>query len=333
MSKKLIITLSVVFSVIAVLLILFWTLFALSSVSVDFKSTTENLNVSSEEIVEAGAFRYGSCVLFEGKQKSIKKIYAHASENENFAYLRVLNIETVFPNKFVVHVVEREELFAVENGENYLICDRDFRVLKIVDTFVSNQTNAILLQGIEIKSANIAVGDFLEIKQSAMLKFYSIMLKNNRDFGQLIGKYQKMELSSYLDELTRKEYTALTMTSFQGRKFVINNIDFAFLNKVQKLFATESAFYNQTTDGDGNFLNSAGQFIYVVKTAKGEYVSYESVKDMKDDEGNLIYDETNKLPLSFEIFKNCYIKVDNLTLNDYIKRTENDIYYSLVENI
>lgn len=159
------------------------------------------------------------------------------------------------------------------------------------------------------------------------------MLKNNRDFGQLIGKYEKMELSSYADELTKKEYIALTMTSFQGCKFVINNIDFAFLNKVQKLFATESAFYNQKTDSDGNFLNSDGQFIYVVKTAKGEYVSYENVKDMKDDDGNLIYDEADKKPLSFEIFKNCYIKVDNLTLNNYIKRTEKDIYYSLVENI
>lgn len=333
MSKKLIITLSVVFSVIAVLLILFWTLFALSSVTVNFKSTTENLSISNEEIVEAGEFRYGSCVLFEGKQKSIKKIYAHASENENFAYLRVLNIETVFPNKFVLHVVEREELFAVEYGDQFLICDRDFRVLKMQDTFSSTQTNAILLAGVNVESSNVAVGDFLKIKQSAMLKFYSIMLKNNRDFGQLIGKYEKMGLSSYADELTKKEYTALTMTSFQGRKFVINNIDFAFLNKVQKLFATESAFYNQKTDSDGNFLNSDGQFIYVVKTAKGEYVSYENVKDMKDDDGNLIYDEADKKPLSFEIFKNCYIKVDNLTLNNYIKRTEKDIYYSLVENI
>ena len=80
-------------------------------------------------------------------------------------------------------------------------------------------------------------------------------------------------------------------------------------------------------------MNSEGQFIYVVKTAKGEYVSYENVKDMKNDDGNLIYDEADKKPLSFEIFKNCYIKVDNLTLNNYIKRTEKDIYYSLVENI
>ena len=70
MSKKLIISLSIAFSVLAVVLILFWTLFVLSSVSVKFHSTTINLNITEEEIVEAGDFRFGACVFFEGKNKN-----------------------------------------------------------------------------------------------------------------------------------------------------------------------------------------------------------------------------------------------------------------------
>ena len=308
------------FSVIAVLLILFWTLFGLSSVSVEFRSTTKNLTISSEEIVEAGGFRYGACVLFEGKKASINRIYKKSTENENFAYIRVLNIETVFPNKFVIHLAEREELFAAEHDGQVLICDRDFRVLRIVEDYESTQENAILLKGLEVLDTEVAVGDFLNIGQEAMKKFYSVMLKNNRNLSQQLGKFKEIALGTYEAEITKKEYVSMTMTSFQGRKFLINNIDFAFENKIQKMFAVESSLYNQKSDADGNLLNGNDEIMYVVKSESGEYVSFDSEK----------HDETEKVALSYELLSNCYIKVDNLTLTDYIKRTEKDIYYSLV---
>ena len=65
LSKKLIISLSVCLGVIAVILILFWTLFALSTVEVEYHTTTKNLSLSNEEIVEAGKFSYGACVFFD----------------------------------------------------------------------------------------------------------------------------------------------------------------------------------------------------------------------------------------------------------------------------
>ena len=321
--KKLIITLSVVFSVIAVFLILCWTLFALSSVSVSFESTTQNLNVTEKEIVDAGKFRYGASVLFEGKKKSVENINNYASQNENFAYIRVVNIETVFPNKFVVHIAEREELFALEQNGKYLICDRDFRVLREADSFTSLQDNAILLKGVVIEDENIAVGDFLNIEQESMKKFYSVMLQNNRDLSQQLGKFKEIELGEYADEITKQEYISMTITTFQNRKFVVNNIDFAFANKIQKLFATESALYSQNVDSDGNILNANGDIIYVVKTDAGEYVSYNSEEHTED----------QKTPLTYQILQNCYIKVDNLTLSNFVDRDENDIYYSLVENV
>ena len=70
LSKKAIIITSVCVGVVAVVLILFWTLFALSSVTVEFHTTTKNLTLSEEEIVEAGDFSYGTCVLFDGKSMS-----------------------------------------------------------------------------------------------------------------------------------------------------------------------------------------------------------------------------------------------------------------------
>ena len=321
MSKKLIITLSIIFAVVAVVLILMWTLFGLSSVSVRLQSTTENLIVSEDEIVEAGEFRYGATVFFEGKQKSIDKIYDYASVNENFAYIKVVNIETVFPNRFVIHVAEREELFAVEYQDEFLICDHEFRVLKILDNFQSVQGQEILLEGLVVRNESVRVGDFLEIGQESMKNFYSVMLENNRTLAQQLGKFEKMALSTYQDELTQREYTALTLTTYQGRTFVINNIDFALSNKVQLMFAVESSIYNQNVDDDGNILSSDGEPIYVVRTDSGEYMNFDSTQ----------HTEEQKIALTYDLLQNCCIKVDNLTLTDFVDRTENDIYYSFME--
>ena len=65
LSKKAIISLSIVLGIVAVVLILFWTLFALSTVTVDYKTTTLNLNLTDEEI-----------------DKAVKDAEAHASEDK-----------------------------------------------------------------------------------------------------------------------------------------------------------------------------------------------------------------------------------------------------------
>ncbi len=329
MSKKLIITLCVIFGFVAVLLILFWTLFGLSSVSVKFSSTRENLTITEQEIVEAGQFRYGACVLFEGKKSSIQKIENMAKENPNFAYLRVVNIETVFPNKFVIHVQEREELFAVENEDRFLICDRDLRVLNILDNFQSEQDNAILLKNLEIKNQTIEIGDFLQTSQSSIKKLYSAFLESGRDLSAIRGKFREITLGTCTDEF-QKTYDSVELKTFQNRKFVINNIDFALSGKVKKMFSAETSLFTQQTDEDGNITNANGEILYVVKTQSGEYVNFNSVKDLTDGEGEKIYHETDKVALTYSLLANCYIKVDNLTLSKHINRTEKDIYYAIV---
>ena len=321
MKKKLLITFSVCFGVIAVLLILMWTLFGLSSVSVERHSTTQNLVVTDEEIVAAGQFRMHASVLFEGKKKSIENIEKFASENENFAYIRVLNIETRFPNKFVIHIAEREELFAVEKDGQVLICDRDLRVLRKTNSFTNTNQNAILLSGLTIENTDIAVGDFLSVGQGAIKNFYSSMLKNNRDLSEQLGKFEKITLSAYTDDVTNKEYVSMKLETFAGKTFVINNIDFALADKVQKMFAVESAIYSAHTDGAGNLLNADDEIIYVVKNDDNEYVSFDSSK----------HDEADKVALTYALINTCYIKIDNFTLTEYIDRNVKDIYYCFVE--
>lgn len=312
MSKKLIITLSTVFICIAVVLILFWTLFSLSSVSVQFHSTTKNLTITNEEIVEAGQFRYGACVFFEGKNKSIDSINKKSKENPNFAYLKVLNIETVFPNKFIIHVAERAELFSVETDGQVLICDSELRVLKIGET----ENDTIHVSGLNIINEDVKVGDFLDVEQTFMKRFYGVMLQNNRDLSQQLGKFEKIKLEKYKDSITQKEYHSMMLTTSNNRKFVINNPEFAFVNKIQKMFATESTLFSQDVDNDGHILDKDKKPIYVKLSDSNEYLPC-----LSEDDG--------AVALTYSLLSKCYIKVDNLTLDEHINRTEQDIYYSI----
>lgn len=307
--------------IIAVVLILFWTLFALSSVSVSFHSTLLNLDVSAEEIVEAGEFKYGESVLFQSKKKYISNINDHAYENSKFAYIRVLNIETVFPNKYVVHVSEREELFSVEFNGQTLVLDRDFRVLDIISNEESRIENKpITLKGLEIEDSEVRVGDFLKVKQNYMKKFLSVFLKNNRTYSEIKGKFSEIQIASYCDETTNVQYDSLNFTTFENRKFILKNPEFAFAEKVALLYAVESSVFSQEVDNEGYILDKEGQKIYLTKNESGQYLPYTENSDSKD-----------KVALSFSLLNKCAIVVDNLTLDENITRSEKDIYYCFQE--
>ncbi len=321
MKKGLVITLSIILGVIALMLILFWTLFGLSSVTVEFHSTTKNLAVSEKEIVEAGQFRMNACVLFESKTKSIENINNYSSQNKNFAYLRVVNIETKFPNKYIIHVVEREELFAIKNDvtNKFFVCDRDLRVLKIVDTFSSENNNAILLDGVTISNKSASVGDFLSVKEEKIKDFYSAMLENNRSFSEQISSFKSIKLSNSTDSVTNKTYTDLSIKTFSEDEFVLKNIDFALSEKIQKLFAVQSSLFSLASDSSGNMLDKDGNKIYLAKLDDGSYVTYEEKYG------------TNKVALTYTLLSDCKIIVDNLTLSDYKPRSIEDLYWAIVE--
>lgn len=321
MSKKWVITLSILFGVVAVILISMWTLFGLSAVSVEYSTTTKNLSVSDSEIVEVGKFRKHACVFFEGKKSSVQRIMDYAKEDPNFAYIKVLNIETVFPNKFVIHIAEREELFAVEYNSKFLITDRDLRVLRVAETYSSTTENAILLSGLTVQNENVVIGDFLNVKESGVTNLYSALVKNNRSYVEQVGKFKSVEASNYQDEKTNKTYIQLKFETFAGRKFVIKNIDFALDEKVQKLFAVETQLFSMQTNTEGKIVDADGNVVYVVKLPSKQYVKFDAEK----------YDESEKIALTYELLSTCYIEVDNLTLTDYVSRTEKDIYYSIVE--
>lgn len=321
MKKRTIISLSIFFGIIALILLSFWTLFGLKSISVDCETTTKNLTVNESEIVEASGLKKGSCVLFESKKKARQNIENYVSKNENFAYINIINIETKFPNKIVIHIAEREELFAVSWQGKFLICDRDFVVLRICDTYVSQSDNAILLNNLTVKNESVSVGDALDINQVGMKKLYSACVANNRNLSEILSKFESMTLSNYQDEVTKKDYVSLTMETFSGRKIIVNNIDFELTEKMQKLFAVESSLFSLKTDSSGNCVDENGNVIYVKLLETNEYVAFDSST----------MEETEKIALTYSLLSGCAVKIDNLTLTNVVSRDGSLIYYSLIK--
>lgn len=145
----------VIFVFLVLIIVLGSTIFALESVNLNMLDNSTLFTGQENEIIENANFNYGSNVLFLGKKKYVEKL-----EKQN-PYIKILNIETIFPNKLRINAVSRTEIFAVKQKDSsYAIIDEDGKVLKVERDFISSQSNAILLEGVE-EFATLSKGDFL----------------------------------------------------------------------------------------------------------------------------------------------------------------------------
>ena len=164
-TKRLVILLSI-FAMIILIVVLSSTVFSLSKVEVSFlevptKFSTQN----NQEIIKSGDFEKGKSIFLVNKNKHIKNI------EEQFPNLKVVGIETCFPNRLVVQVVERQEFLAVYNyeQENYYVVDGEMKVLRVVDNVssIQNLARCMLTQDL----ANYQNGDFIALdNETTILK-------------------------------------------------------------------------------------------------------------------------------------------------------------------
>lgn len=142
-NKSLIVILSILASIVLIV-VLSSTIFCLKSVELNFMSNTINLTNQQEYIIESGNFKYNQSIFFINKSNYIKNL-----EEQN-PYIKIINIETYFPNKLSINAIERNELFAIksyenENYKNYLIIDDELKILKNDTNYENLYTNSILI--------------------------------------------------------------------------------------------------------------------------------------------------------------------------------------------
>ena len=154
-TKRLVILLSI-FALILVIVILSSTVFSLSKVEVSFLEVPTKYSINdSDAIIESGNFNFKQSIFLVNKTKHTENI------EEQFPNLKVVGIETCFPNRLVIQVVERQEFLALYNLdiEKYYVVDSEMKVLRIVNTTsaITNVARFLVTQDL----SNYQNGDFI----------------------------------------------------------------------------------------------------------------------------------------------------------------------------
>ena len=121
-SKKLVVFL-IVLAFLTVLIVLNSTLFTLQTISVNWLTTKSKLDdIKDYTLIES--IEKGESIFL------LKKDEIKNNLEKKYPYLRIVSIETKFPNKIVIHSAERESMFAIKLADdNYAVVDELGKVL------------------------------------------------------------------------------------------------------------------------------------------------------------------------------------------------------------
>lgn len=185
MKNKRLTIILIIFTVFVLVICLTSALFMLNSVSVNFLSTATIFVNRQQDIIDSGQFDYGKNVLFLNKKKYIQNLEL------NNPYLKVINIETIFPNKLKINCIERAQLFYVEYGENIFALDEDFKVL---DKLNYNYEDLI---NIDISCGNeLVIGQVCYEIMNIYKQLSTILKEWNIDVDYLKSKIKSVKISN-----------------------------------------------------------------------------------------------------------------------------------------
>ncbi len=251
MKKRWIIAISVIVALVGLLVLLAFTLFSLREVKVDFRTSRQHLTASETEIVESAEIKLGSSVFFRNKDKYASNI------EEKYPYAKVINIETVFPSTLVVHIAEREELYAVAFDGGHYICDNELKILRSDDNFSSSAGGVILLSGIDAPNGLVA-GQRIDGTLPALAE---AMRENNCLAGEMRSMIKSVNVTNVFDENINASQTALQLEFYSGQTFVICNCDYGLRYKAGLLLEVYAQLYTYI----GKEITVGGQIVVLTE--------------------------------------------------------------------
>ena len=228
MKKKwLIVALSVVLVLVVTIVTLSFTLFTVQEISVDFRTST-SAEYSEDEIISSSGIEKGKNIFFLKKQRFTDNI------EKTHPYLQVVNIETVFPSKIVIHLRERQSFYAAQTEGGYLILDQSLKILEKVAEFEPSRTSPILLPF----EVNGEAGETADLK--LLREFYDAMLLNGRSRPEALSLVKQIEYFESENEVYHNKELGLKLTLFSGREVMLHNAGYGLAYKLAKFFAIES---------------------------------------------------------------------------------------------
>ena len=228
MKAKRITLLVSIICVVLVFVVLSSTVFSLNRVEFCFLQSPiyykSDSNIA-ESVIKSGKFNYGESVFLIDKEAHAKKI------EKEYPYIKVVGIETKFPNVLLIQSIERQAFFAVPNEENtmFAICDGDFKVLRVVTytDYVANPEYPSI-DCADIRFSEQTVGDFLiETEESKILAelpsiFEQIDYKST-EVGTIVKKFDVQK-----DTLRILSYNNYRIEISEPTKFLTEKIALAY---------------------------------------------------------------------------------------------------------
>lgn len=188
-NKRLAIFLTI-FVFFAIVIVLSSAVFSLGNVSIKYLSTTNVLTGQEQSVLESANFKYGESVFFSNKKEYIKNL-----EKSN-PYIRVINIQTVFPNKLIVNAVERNETYVIKLDSNkYVKTDEFLKVLSISNVFQNTTANGIVIENSGLNSQSVQAGDFFEIQDDYLTQLFNCFREWDNSYVNLKSKIESIELN------------------------------------------------------------------------------------------------------------------------------------------
>lgn len=191
-SKKLVIFL-VILIFLSVLIVLNSTLFTLQSISINWLTTKYELE-SIKDYTMIDSVKTGDSIFL------LKKDEIKSDLEKKYPYLRVVSIETKFPNKIVIHSAERESMFAIKLSDNeYAIVDELGKVLSLTTSsiFAGSELSAkpikVFFNSMSINPNEFAQGE--NVKNDTIVMLLSQISKSLRE-SQYIPTTSKRNLVS-----------------------------------------------------------------------------------------------------------------------------------------
>lgn len=131
MTKKAkIITISIVLSILALILILFGAVFCLYKQDVVFiGDRTSTIDITNEEIIESAGLKKGRPIFSLDKETAMNNI------ERTYPYLKVIQINTVSAIRIEISVRERYEMYYTysDSTKKYYVLDEELKVLRMSD--------------------------------------------------------------------------------------------------------------------------------------------------------------------------------------------------------
>ncbi|MBE5757616.1 MAG: FtsQ-type POTRA domain-containing protein [Clostridiales bacterium] len=245
-NKKLIILFSILMF-LTVLVVLSSTLFTLQTVSVKwYTEKNKMLDYKDYEITESVAL--GESIFL------VQKDDITTSLEKKYPYMRVVGVETKFPNKIVLHVAERSGLYAIKKSDsNYAILDEYGKVLdddfdnstfvKMAESSLGGAPIEMKFTGLAIKDEDMVVGEIIKVEK--VREFLSNLSLGFRKASHI--PETSMGLFKYINVMhDNGEY----MVSMQTRRGIVIEMSDGQVDTTEKLLLGIARYNEMRTAGD-----------------------------------------------------------------------------------